>query len=416
MPRLIFINRFFHPDHSATSQIVSDLAFALARDGREVVIVTSRLRYEDPADVLPARETINGVRIRRVATTGFGRNGLVGRAVDYVSFYIAALGVLVREVRRGDIVIAKTDPPLISIVAAMVAKAKGARLVNWLQDLYPEVASELGLKTFAGWRGAPLRALRTWSLRAAAANVAIGERMAARLRSLGVAPETIQVIANWCDDAAIEPIDHADNPLRQEWQLADRFVVGYSGNLGRAHEFETILGAARELAGEPDVVFLVIGGGHGVERFRRATADLANVVFKPYQPRDRLTQSLGVSDVHWVSLRPEVEGLIVPSKVYGILAAGRPILAVCDRDGEVARLVERHDCGAHIDIGDSEGLSQVIRHLRDARDESRRLGRNARAALEAHHTKTAMLATWMALLDAAATAPRPAAENVLHRA
>ena len=266
-----------------------------------------------------------------MATTGFGRSGLIGRGVDYVSFYIAALGVLAREVRRGDIVVAKTDPPLISIVAAMVAKAKGARLLNWLQDLYPEVAAALGLQTFAGWRGAPLRALRTWSLRAAAANVAIGERMAARLRSLGVAPETIHVIANWCDDAAIEPIDHAGNPLRHEWQLAAKFVVGYSGNLGRAHEFDTVLGAARQLAGEPDIIFLVIGGGHGVERFRRATADLPNIVFKPYQPRNRLAHSLGVSDVHWVSLRPEVEGLIVPSKVYGILAAGRPILAICDR-------------------------------------------------------------------------------------
>jgi colanic acid biosynthesis glycosyl transferase WcaI len=159
MRRLIFINRFFAPDHSATSRILSDLAFDLAGAGREVHLVTSRQIYDDPKAALPGRETINGVDVHRVASTGFGRTALLGRSIDYVSFYQSVRRCLNDLVRPGDIVIAKTDPPLISIVARPVARRNGARLVNWLQDIYPETAVELGVPFMRGPIAAGLAAL-----------------------------------------------------------------------------------------------------------------------------------------------------------------------------------------------------------------------------------------------------------------
>ncbi len=141
MSRLIFVNRFFFPDHSATSQILSDLAFDLSSAGRDVHVIASRQIYDDPKASLPKHETISGVQVHRVASTRFGRAALAGRAVDYVSFYRSVQRVLGEIARRGDVIVVKTDPPLTSVVAMGAARRGGARLVNWLQDLYPEIAA-----------------------------------------------------------------------------------------------------------------------------------------------------------------------------------------------------------------------------------------------------------------------------------
>jgi glycosyltransferase involved in cell wall biosynthesis len=400
MRRLIFINRFFAPDHSATSQILSDLAFDLAGAGREVHLVTSRQIYDDPKAALPERETINGVNVHRVASTGFGRAALLGRSMDYVSFYRSVRRCLNGLVEAGDIVVAKTDPPLMSIVARPVARRNGARLVNWLQDIYPETAVELGVPFMRGPIAASLAALRNATLREAAATVVVGDLMARKVKTLGAPAERVHVIANWCNDDEI--VARADNRLRHEWNLADKFVLGYSGNLGRAHEFATVLAAAEQLRDEPRVAFLMIGGG---KRF----AELSSAVqarglsgafrFVPYQARTLLSYSLGAADAHWVSLDPRLEGLMVPSKFYGIAAAGKPIVVIGDPNGELGLLVRRHDCGFAIAPGDSEALTATLRQLLKTPQTVLEMGNRARQMLDAHFTRKQGLARWRRLLD-----------------
>src|SRR4029077_19718509 len=241
MRRLIFINRFFAPDHSATSQILSDLAFDLAGAGREVHCVTSRQIYDDPQAALPEREILNGVDVHRVASTGFGRAALVGRSLDYVSFYRSVRRCLNDIVRPGDIVIAKTDPPLMSIVAQPVARRYGAQLVNWLQDIYPETAVELRVPFMRGPVATSLAALRNATLRDAAAPVGVGYLLRRKVEILGAPAAPVRIIPNWCNDEDIGLVVSADNPLRREWNLADKFVFCYSGNLGRAHEVVIVL-------------------------------------------------------------------------------------------------------------------------------------------------------------------------------
>jgi len=400
-PRLIFVNRFFHPDHSATAQLLTDLCLFLAREGWDVHVVASRARYEDPSARLPASEEVGGVHVHRVRTTAFGRGNVAGRAADYLSFYPAAFAALLKILRRGDIVIAKTDPPLLSVACAAAARIKGARLVNWLQDLYPEVAGELGMAALKGRLGAPLRALRNASLKAAAANVAIGDRMAERLQAQGVQADRIAVIHNWTDDEAIIPVPPGQSPLRAAWKIAPAdFVVGYSGNLGRAHEAETLLGAARALRTRPEIKFLFIGGGHHSGALGRRVTDegLSNVLFQPYQPREMLNQSLAAPDVHWVSLLPALEGLIVPSKFYGAAAAGRPIIAVTDADGELARLVRAHGCGVVVEPGDAAAMAAAITGLAGDRQACAAKGQRARAMIEARFTRGMALEAWASLL------------------
>ncbi len=407
-PRIIFLNRFFHPDHSATSQMLSGLAFALARRGHQIAIITSRQRYDAPEALLPKRETVEGVQIHRVSTSRFGRAGLIGRAVDYLTFYAAAAAQLWRLARRGDIVVAKTDPPMLSVVTGPIAGWRGCQHVNWLQDVFPEVAEAIALtgrQSNILYR--PLRWLRNRSLRAAAVNVTIGERMTERLEHFGINRAQVRAIPNWADGQLIRPIEARGNALRTAWDLTDTFVVGYSGNLGRAHEMETLLGAIAALEHDNadaglNVTWLFIGGGALLERLKRdvETKRLRSVRFEPYQPRERLAESLSAADVHLVSLRPELEGLIVPSKIYGIAAAGRPAIFIGDRDGEVARLVDRYRFGITVAVNDAHALASAVQDFAGTPDRTRSLGDNARRAFDAHFDLPHAISGWDGVIAA----------------
>jgi glycosyltransferase involved in cell wall biosynthesis len=412
-PRVHFVNRFFYPDVSATSHILQGIAFELAARGHDVHITTSRQLYEDASATLPPLERVQGVTIHRVATTRFGRSGMVGRAIDYATFYASAGWHLLRTVRRHDAIVAKTDPPLISVVAAIVARSRGATLVNWLQDIFPEVATATNLG--GSWTRLPfalLQRLRDWSLASAERNVVIGERMAEYLASLGLPPQKIALIPNWADPDIIRPI--ADPSLRDEWRLRGKFVVGYSGNLGRVHEVRTLIDAIEDIgrrAHDPvaaSTVFAFIGGGamRGALEQEISARALANVRLFPYQPTERLAETLAVADVHLVSLRPEHEGFVVPSKIYGVMAAARPTIFIGASDGEVARLFRRHEMGEVVAVGDPRALADAIMNL--ARDGATRarMGAAARAAFEAGYAKLEAVRRWDALLaELAETAP-----------
>src|SRR5450631_1616978 len=363
MKRLIVLNRYFFPDHSATSQLLSDLMFYFASAGVEVHVITSRQLYDDPQRPLPASATERGVFIHRVSTTKFGRSVLPGRAIDYLSFYRSAYNLMRSLIEPGDTVVAMTDPPLCSILGTRAARKKGARLVNWLQDIYPEIAVELGVPLFKGPIAYGVCYWRDRSLKSAAVNVVVGEGMAERLMKRGVRPDQIRVIHNWIDDADIIPIPPEQNQLRKVWGLEDKFVVGYSGNLGRAHEFDTIMAASELLRHDPRIVFLFIGSGHLHDQLAKLVQSrglASHFRFLPYQKRAQLKYSLAVPDLHWLSLKPALEGLIVPSKFYGIAAAGRPTIAITAADGEIANLVRLNKCGCVIEPGDGEKLAATI--------------------------------------------------------
>ena len=406
MLRVFFLNRFFHPDHSATSQLLTDLTIHLAKTGIAVHVITSGQVYDDPNSTLPSYDLIQGVRVTRVWTTRFGRQNLPGRTFDYLTFYLCAAWSLFALLKPGDVVVAKTDPPLISVVAAMVAKVRGAKLINWIQDLFPEVAGALyvgGIGRLAGL----LRSVRNWSLRTASKNVVIGEGMAKKLAGEGIKPDAIQVIHNWADGRAIQPVDRDKNDLSREWNLQDAFIVGYSGNIGRVHEFDTILDAAEKLKSTANIVFLFIGGGAQRDRIEEEARrrGLENIVFKPYQPREQLALSLTVPDIHLISLQPSLEGLIVPSKFYGIAAAGRPTIFVGDQNGEIPRILRKTGSGFTVSIGDSVGLANRILEMFRNNNENLNMGARARLAFDRHFDQRHAFAAWEELLQQASASP-----------
>jgi glycosyltransferase involved in cell wall biosynthesis len=240
-------------------------------------------------------------------------------------------------------------------------------------------------------------------------NVAISDGMRERLLSLGVPPDRVQVIHNWADDEHIRPVAPQDNTLRRSWRLENAFVVGYSGNLGRAHEVDTILGAAERLRERPEITFLFIGGGHHWTELKSAVREreLTSFVFKPFEAQENRSQSLSVADVHWVSLRPALDGLILPSKIYGIAAAGRPCIAITQLNSELARFVDANRIGRSVAIGDSETLAAILADMADDADMRLAMGQQARRTSTASYSRVAALQNWAKLISA--ISPGPAA-------
>jgi colanic acid biosynthesis glycosyl transferase WcaI len=408
--KIVFVNRYFSPDESATSRMLSELAFGLAEHGLRVYVVASRQLYEDSRAGLAPRESIKGVTVHRVSSASQGRSRLAGRALDYATFHASAAVELLRLLSPGDVVVAKTDPPLISIAASKAAAWRGAVLINWLQDLFPEVVSVLSPNSMPPWLENTLLAARDGSLRAAAMNVVLSDGMGERLASRGIGSKQLQVIPNWANSAQIVPLAAQASLTRRRVALDGCFVVGYSGNLGRAHEFETLLGAARLLRSDPDIAFLITGAGAKAAGLRQAVESegLTNFVFQDYQPADMLGDSLAAADIHLVSLLPALEGLIVPSKVYGILAAGRPALFIGDTHGEVGKLVRTHECGIAVPVGASEPLATHLRKLKDAPERLAAMGKRARTLAMSRYTGKHAVHDWLRLLDRVApqvTAP-----------
>lgn len=398
--KIIFINRYFLPDQSATSRMTTSIATALAQRGFSVAAVASREIHNQRSTDLPADEVIAGVQIKRLATSGFGRHTIVGRAVDYLCFHVFAFFWLLRNVSAGDIVVVCTDPPFLSVTSAVALRLKGGIMVNWIMDLFPETAVELGF--FRRWRF-PMqlaRKARNWSLNSPGITVCSTSKTAAYIEQEGLPRDQLIVMHHWSDGEEIHPIPPFRNRLRSQWGLNGTFVVGYSGNFGRAHEFQTMIDAARRLKDRTDIRFLLIGGGYQhaavMEAARRLQLD--NMIFKPLQPIANLSESLSAADVHLVSLLPELEHCIVPSKFYGILAAGRPTIFIGDPGGEVPRVLASRGCGRSVEIGAADELTATICELRDNPELCDEMGQKARQLLSREYSREKAVDAWCALI------------------
>ncbi|MEO5705955.1 MAG: glycosyltransferase family 4 protein [Alteraurantiacibacter sp.] len=401
--RVIWLNRFFHPDESATSLMLTDLVRDLAGQGGSDRhhLITSNARYAGGHGADGA--TIAGVTVHRIAAFGRNNKSLAVRLGNFVLFYSGAFFLLLRHARRGDTIVALTDPPLIGTVAALAARLKRARLLHWVQDIFPETATRLGFAREGGTLEAVLVGLRDSAWRRAATCVVIGERMQEFLVDHAVTPDRIAVVPNWADDRAITPVAVDDNALRRDWGYApEDCVIGYSGNLGRAHEVATKVAAMLRLRddGPDNARFLFIGGGARQDELRQMAGewDGDRLAFQPYQPLARLAESLSVPDAHWISLLPQLEGLIVPSKLYGALAAGRAVVFVGDPQGEVARLLAEGECGASFPPGDGDALAAYLARLAHDAPWRQQLGRNARDFVDRELHREGRIAAWRSVL------------------
>ena len=390
-PRLLVLNQYYWPGVEATANLLSELCAALASD-YDVTAVVGAAHGE------PERSVRDGVTILRVQSTTYDRTQLSRRAANYLTYVAGAVRKGLAS-PRPDVVLCMTDPPFIGAAAQLVARRFRVPLVVVSQDVFPEIAVRLGrLRSPA--MIALLRTLIALSLRHADRVVVIGETMRRRIEEKGVDPARIRVIPNWGDAERITP-QPRDNPWAREHGLTDRFVVMHSGNVGHAQDLDTLIRAAALLRDVDDLRIVIVGtGARYVELSSLADVlEVDSVSFLPYQPREVLPESLGSADVHFVGLARGLAGFIVPSRIWGVLAAGRPVLAAADEDSETVALVRETECGIAVPPGEPLRLAEAIRACHDGMYDLEAMGRRARAYAEAKADRSFAVARYRAVLE-----------------
>jgi colanic acid biosynthesis glycosyl transferase WcaI len=372
-PRILVLNQYYWPGVEATARLLHELCTALAAD-YDVTVVTGMIAGEV---VHPGATTVGGVRVIRVRSTSYDRRLLLPRAINYLTYLVQSLRSAF-AVARPDVVLCMTDPPIIGNVALVVARRFRVPVVVISQDVFPEVAVELGrIKSPLLITG--VRRLINFYLQRADVVVAIGTTMRDRLLEKGARPERVAVIPNWVDVERIVPLPH-DNTWAREHGLADKFVVMHSGNVGHAQNLDALVRAATFLRDLGDLCIAIIGAGarHAdmVALTERLGAD--GVVFAPYQPREVLSQSLSTANVHVVGLERGLSGYVVPSRLYGVMAAGRPVIVAAEDESETAQLVREVGCGIVVPPGRPDLLARAIRDAHDGRLDLEEMGRLAR--------------------------------------
>jgi colanic acid biosynthesis glycosyl transferase WcaI len=398
---IYLVDRYFWPDESAVSLLLTDLAEDLQAAGHEVHVFTSRQLYNQPQAQLPAEETWQGVRIHRLRTSCFGRRRFWLRLVDAITFHLALR--FTRQISvKPDAWFVMTEPPLILNTVLQLRRKLGGRVIHHVDDLYPDLAMALGSLPRRGPVAALLTHLSQDGLRKCDHVLALGECMAAVLKTKGVPDDRLAITPPWADGSRLFPLEHGENRFRQEIGMAsDQVVVMYSGNMGLGHRFETILEAARALARQEEIHFVFIGDGAKrpqIEAFRRAH-NLKNIMMLPYQPRERLRETLSAGDIHLISLDAKVQGFIVPSKLAGILAVGRPSVFLGAAENSIAAAIRQAGCGHIIAEGDVTLLVETIKGLAQDPEQRRRLGKSARDLFDREYDRAAVVPQIIAKLE-----------------
>ena len=381
-PAILVLNRSYWPDVEATGQLLAELCSDLVAHSFDVRVIAGEpnLASSNERFANAGTHDIDGVTVTRVRTKKFHKSSLWSRAVGLLSYFVKA-GWKAAWGPRPAAVVVETDPPFLLALGALLKWKHRRPLVCYLQDLHPEVGLALG-RFKPGLVTWVLRALTQFGLKRADRVVVLGEDMRQRVAARGVPADRIQVVPNWADTSSIRP-GPPSTQLRTEWGVADKFVVMYSGNLGLSQNLHRVLDAAALLKDEP-VAFVFVGDGAYKRPLqeRVAAEGLSNVKFFPYQPKDRLSESLGAADVHLVTLQAGLAGYIVPSKLYGILAAGRPYIAAVPEEGETAAVTERGRCGLRVAPDDPAALADAVRWCLAHREELPEMGRRGRHLAE----------------------------------
>ncbi|MFL5965082.1 MAG: glycosyltransferase family 4 protein [Gaiellaceae bacterium] len=392
-PRVLVLNQYYWPGVEATAQLLTELCEALAPD-IDVKVVTGVLHgHEDE----PRRLVHNSVDIVRVRSTSFERSKLFARASNYVTYLSNALAEGLRG-PRPDVVLCMTDPPIVADVALVVARRFRAPLVVISQDVFPEIAVQLKRLENPAVMSV-LRFLVSLYLRRADRVVAIGETMRRRLEAKGARPDRVRVIPNWVDTSRLRPLEKA-NQWATERGFDEKFVVMHSGNVGHAQDLDSLVRAATFLRDVDDLVIAIIGMGarHAELVALAERLEVDRVQFLYYQARDVLQQSLSAADVHVVGLAPGLAGYVVPSRLYGILAVGRPVIAAADAESETAQVVDRVGCGIVVPPGRPELLARAIRDAHDGKYDLDAMGARGREWVEQEADRSVALRRYRDLL------------------
>jgi glycosyltransferase involved in cell wall biosynthesis len=392
--RVLLLNQTFYPDVASTAQHASDLARRLVERGHDVTVVCSRRAYDRPQRQYARRETWSGVEVHRIAALGFGKKTRWRRTADFGS-YLLNCSLHMAVLRRFDVVIAMTSPPLVSCLGALFTMLKGGRLLFWVMDLNPDEALAAGWLREGSLTAKGLSAMLNFSLRRATKVVVLDRFMASRVAAKAVAPDKLAIVPPWSHDDVVRYDHEGRERFRREHGLDGKYVVMYSGNHSPCHPLATILEAARRMRDRSDVVFCFVGGGSEFESVRRFVSEhgLDNVLTLPYQPLARLSASLSSADLHVVVMGDPFVGIVHPCKVYNVRTLGIPYVYIGPEQSHITDLSPPY-AAKHGEV------ERVVGHIRDA------AAAPGRAAVDAwRHSQQRLVEQMVSLVEHAAAAP-----------
>jgi glycosyltransferase involved in cell wall biosynthesis len=360
--RILLLNQCFYPDVVSTAQHLTDLAIALAARGHDVTVIASDRGYDDPAARFKRRERWNGIEIIRIPSLSFGKNGRWRRAFSFASFLLmCALRLL--TLRRFDVVVALTSPPLISFLGALFVKLEGGKFCFWVMDLNPDEAIAAGWLDERSIASRVLQRMLKYSLNVAARTVVLDRFMKERVVAKGFDPARIAIVPPWSHDDHVQYSPAGREEFRQKHGLTEKFVVMYSGNHSPCHPLDTLLDAARALKERPEIVFCFVGGGSEQVKVRDLAAKhgLTNVKCLPYQPLNELAGSLSAADLHVVVMGDPFVGIVHPCKVYNIMSVGAPTLYIGPTPSHVTDIASQQQYRFFLAThGDVDGVVKAV--------------------------------------------------------
>jgi glycosyltransferase involved in cell wall biosynthesis len=386
--KLSILTRFYPPDFAATGQLIEELANYLRSQKIVVEVFTGQPGYAFSTKSAPRIERATDFQLKRSRSSRIWPERILGKVFNGLIFFIRGAIHLLKSIWVYDLVMLTTEPPYLPILGYFIYRLTKFPYVCLLYDIYPDIVVKLGMLPSHN----PLVKIWHWFNRKtwqhAQAIIVLSPSMRQQvLRHCPQAADKTFVIHSWCDPQEVQPIPKELNWFAQEHKLNQKFTVLYSGNMGRCHDMETILGAAKLLKDEP-IQFVFIGGGSKMKALieEMQAASLKNYTFLPYQEKKDLAYSLSAADLALVSLDAGMEDVIAPSKLYGLLAAGRPIAAICEKHSYLRDIISDAGCGASIDIGQSQQLADFIRYLSKSPQQVEVMGEAGRAYCLAHFT------------------------------
>lgn len=398
MGRIVFVNRHYDPDPSPEARWLTELAEDLALDHREVLVICSRFRTDEPGDRLPRSETIDWVQVRRVSSTRWGKER--PHWFDRMTFYLFCTFRLLFTLRKDDTVIFLDDPPLLAGRLLSVVRLKGAQVVVWCQSPFPEAQLRLGhVREGLRLRGLVRRHHR--ALRLADAVVASSERFEDPIAVGRKTRDGLSVIPGWADGKVIHPVDPQENDVRRKLGLHHSFVIGCFGTIEQSDPIWALKLLIEHYKSSDAVRFLLVGRGGGLEKLRGwcLESDLDNVTILGEQPKGLQAATYSVPDIHLLTMNPKLEGLAVPFELYRVMAAGRPALYLGDDHGEAGRVMREFGSGYAVALDQDTAIDATVDMLRSRPKLRLAMGQRARQAFESHFDRSTATRSWSALLD-----------------